>query len=592
MARFSGRTLGHAALLLVVALVVAACGTSQTAQAPSPSPSPSPGPGGTVTVHGKVFVLDELSFTTCFFNNLLTNPGAGCEGSPVRDGTEVAAYDDAAIPARAGSLAARLQAGLAALERLPKKNPKTVERLRKALARAQRAKPTKVPGSATPVATARTSNGNYSLNVPASFIGKNLLVCVTGQPATPNPNPGNPNIIGFCTTMTVLANSGGNTAVNQVNFVAPEISGDDNFIIDLRSAATGNSVIGGVIGQREALDVVFARPVTPGLKAALDSPTTPAAPAARTDKPCFGVEADSPFSGTYAGYGGTATGRDLLLPRFIRVVTSLPSPNVYRFQGAVQWRSERTQDTPYVLFFDEPEECDPDIFFMEPGLILVVQMSTNLGQAVVPFVEELDFLEFKVRQDTELPRFATGGLGTPATVPNGYGNISYTAANNNEELLHIPFSEPIVDASTAPSVTRLLSVEVASGGNESFWTVFIPASDTSNFTKPYGFQGFNALFDAHQNLWLSAGFQLDDAGQATAVVAARLRDLGTNAGNTSNDPQLAVGNSVLTRFSAGSTDAWAVGGDDPTFIVDKGGNQVTAGGGNDAFLTFGGTVVP
>jgi hypothetical protein len=35
-ARFSGRALGHVALLVVAALVAAACGTTQTAQAPSP----------------------------------------------------------------------------------------------------------------------------------------------------------------------------------------------------------------------------------------------------------------------------------------------------------------------------------------------------------------------------------------------------------------------------------------------------------------------------------------------------------------------------------------------------------------------------
>lgn len=547
--------------------------TSQTAQAPSPSPSPSP-PAGTVTVHGKVYVLDELSFFSCFLNDFNL---AGCVGSPVRDGTEVAAYDDAAIPASA-SLASRLQQALARLERLPKKNPKTLERLRKALAKAQRAKPAKVPGSATPVATARTSNGNYTLNVPASFIGKNLLVCVTGQPATPNPNPGNPDIIGFCTTLTVQANTGGNTMVNQVSFIAPELSGNDNFLIDVRSATTGQSVIGGVIGQKEALDIVFARPVTAGLKAALDSPTTPASPTARTSDPCFFFEADFPFDATYAGYGGTATGPDTAAPRFIRVVTSLPAPNVYRFQGAVQWRSERTQDTPYTLF----EFCGPDVLFMEPGLILVVTPSANVGQFVVPFVEEVDEIPLAVRQDTELPRFATGGLGLPAAPAPGWGNVDESDALAENDRVHIPFSEPIIDASSAPSVTGLLS----SGLANSRWTVFIPASDTSNWNKP---TGANALFDAHQNTWLSTGFQEDDGGVATTVVAARLADLDNTGGAT--DPELAAGNSVLTRFSAGVSDPWAVGGD-PTFIVDKGGNQVTAGGGNDALLTFGGVVVP
>lgn len=581
MSRFRGSTLGHVALLVVAALVATACGTSQTAQAPSPSPSPSP-PGGTVAVHGKVFVLDELSFASCFFNDF---NNTGCEGSPVRDGTEVAAYDDAAIPARA-SLASRLQQALARLERLPKKSAKTVDRLRKALAVAQRAKPSKVPGSATPVATARTSNGNYTMQVPASFIGKNLLVCVTGQPATPNPNPGNPNIIGFCTTLTVQANTGGNTMVNQVSFIAPELGGDDNFILDVRSAQTGQSVIGGVIGQKEALDVVFARNVTPGLKAELDYPTTPSQPTVRGDDPCFGFEADPPFDATYAGYGGTATGPDDSVPRFVRVVTSLPQPNVYRFQGAVQWRSERTQDTPYSLF----EFCGPDVFLMDPGLILVVTPSANVGQFVTPFVEEVDFISISVRQDTELPRFATGGLGLPAAPAPGWGNVDASDASGEADQVHIPFSEPIIDASAAPSVTGLLS----SGLPTSRWTTFIPASDTSNWNKP---AGTNAVFDAHRNTFVSGALscsaapivQCDDGGVATAVVAARLADLDNNTGAT--DPELAEGNSVLTRFSAGVSDPWAVTGD-PTFIVDKGGNQVTAGGGNDAFLTFGGTVVP
>ena len=574
MARFRGRALGHAALLVVMALVAAACGTTQTAQAPTPSPSPSP-PAGTVTVHGKVFVLDDDSLSTCQgFDSF-----AGCVGYPVRDGTEVAAYDDAAIPARQAVLAAqRIQAALAHLERLPKKDAKSVERLRKLLARAQNAKPTKVPGSATPVATARTSNGNYSLNVPASFIGKNLLVCVTGQPATPNPNPGNPNIIGFCTTMTVLANAEGNTAVNQVNFLAPELGGDDNFIIDVRSAQTGQSVINGVIGQKEALDIVFARPVTAGLKAALDFPTT----ARGTTEPCFFFEASSPFADTYSGYGGTSAAADTDNPRYIRVVTSLPQPNVYRFQGAVQWRSERTQDTPYAL----SEFCTPDIFFMDPGLIFVVQMSTNLGQAVVPFLDEVDELPMAVRQDTELPRFATGGLGTPATVPSGYGNY-----DRSDERVHIPFSEPIIDAST-DGVTFLLRVTDTSTGDLANWTMFVPASDTADWNKPLGDStDVNYVFDAHLNNWVSTGWHVDDAGIADTVVAARLHRMRVNPGYTANDPNLLDGNSVLTRYSAGAGDPW-VGTDGNTFIVDKGGWQVNPGGANDAFLTFGGNVVP
>lgn len=586
MARFR-RALGHPALLLVMAFVTA-CGTTQTAQAPSPSPSPSP-PAGTVTVHGKVFVADELSIVTClglFFGGFRVAGGgarpaqlAGCVGTPVRDGTEVAAYDDAAIPARQAVLSAqRIQAALAGLERLPKKDPKTVEGLRKALARAQEAKPTKVPGSAAPVATARTSNGNYSLAVPASFIGKNLLVCVTGQPATPNPNPGNPDIIGFCTTMTVLANAEGNTAVNQVNFLAVELSGDDNFIIDVRSAQTGQSVIGGVIGQREALDVVFARNVTTGLKAALDSPTV----LRGTVEPCFYFEADSPFDSTYSGYGGTSSAQDTDVPSYIRVVTSLPQPNVYRFQGAVQWRSERTQDTPYTLW----EFCGPDVFFMDPAQILVVQMSTNLGQAVTPFLAEVDEVaKVSVRQDTELPRFATGGLGTPATVPSGYGNY-----DRSDDRVHIPFSEPIIDAST-DGVTFLL--RVTAPPVLANWTMFVPASDTADWSKPLGdATNVDYLFDAHLNNWVSGGVHVDDAGVADTVVAARLHRMRVNtSGYTATDSNLVDGNSVLTRYSAGAADPW-VGSDGNTFIVDKGGWQVNPGGANDAFLTFGGNVVP
>ncbi len=575
--------LSRLALVLVALLVAAACGTTQQAQQPTPSPSPSP-PGGTVTVHGKVFVADELSFASCFGLPPLGPGGGQCVGFPVLDGTQVAAYDDAAIPP-ARSAAEGLRAALARLERLPKKSTKTVQALRKALSRAERAKPTKVPGNATPVATAVTSNGNYTLNVPASFVGKNLLVCVTGQPATPNPNPGNPNIIGFCTTMTVMPNTEGNTAVNQVNFVAPELGGDDNFIIDVRSAATGQSVIGGVIGQTEALDIVFARPVTPGLRAQLDQPTG----TATTPDACFWFEADSPFDATYSGYGGTSTG----LPRStdsggsaLRVVTSLPQPNVYRFQGAVQWRSERTQDTPYIVH----EECLADIFFMEPSAIITVQMSANLGQAVAPVLEEIDEIPLAVRQDTVLPRFATGGLGTPTTVPSGYGNYDIS-----DDRVHIPFSEPIVDASAAggQGVTLLLSLETTgNASNDSEWTMFVPASDTSNFTKPTGGTlATNFVFDAHVNNWVGSGgsFHLDDGGVADAVVAARLHAMRTDADET--DPELVAGNSVLTRFSAGIGDAWATGSD-PTFIADKGGWQVTAGGGNDAFLTFGGNVVP
>lgn len=39
--RFDGRALGHVALLAVVALVAAACGSTQTAQAPHPQPKPA-----------------------------------------------------------------------------------------------------------------------------------------------------------------------------------------------------------------------------------------------------------------------------------------------------------------------------------------------------------------------------------------------------------------------------------------------------------------------------------------------------------------------------------------------------------------------
>jgi len=550
-----------------------------------------------VTVHGKVFVLDFLSFVTCFFS-FPPFSSTGCQGIPVKDGTEVAAYDDAAIPATA-SYTARLQQALAHLERLPKKNPKTVERLRKLLARAQKARPTKVPGGANPVATARTSNGNYTMQVPASFIGRDLLVCVTGQPATPTPNPGNPNIVGFCTTLTVQENRGGSTMVNQVNFIAPELTGDNNFLLDVRSAVDGRSVIGKVIGQREALDFVFTRPVTPGLKAQLDRPTG----TATTPDACFWFEADAPFDVVYSGYGGTSTG----FPRFVptgsamRVVTSLPKPDVYRFQGAVQWRSERTQDTPYSLF----EECPADIFRMEPGRILVVTPSTDVGQFVTPVIEELEVLPFFVRQDTELPRFATGGLGLPPTPAPGWGNYSLDG-----DVVHIPFSEPIVDASPPPSVSFLLSLETGTAPCpcESVWTMFVPAGDLSNFSKPRGTpfpppagMPTDFLFDAHRNTFVPTGgvFHRDDSGVADAVVAARLHRLrlptDVDGDDVPDRDPNADGpedkdNSVLTRYSAGFGDAWRAG-PDPTFIADKAGNQVTAGGGDDAFLTFGGKVV-
>ncbi|GBD30055.1 hypothetical protein HRbin32_01151 [bacterium HR32] len=581
MSRFRGSTLGHVALLVVAALVATACGTSQTAQAPSPSPSPSP-PAGTVAVHGKVLQQDMSNFTNCI------QLGGPCTGSPVRDGVVVAAYDDALAISSAAAAPQRVLNH----PRAAKFSKRLLDRIRQGqeLARRVAAQRRPAPGQ-TPLATDTTSNGEYRLNVPASFVGKKVLVCVQGLPFTDSPNPGDPALVGVCTTMTVHPPDPGNTAVNTVNFLT---TSGVNMLVAVRRADTGASLTDPVTGlptaevlpQTVPVDLVFAGPVSATLKSCLDS--------ANTFGLAKGIFTADPAAWPFnSGYGTQLTA--LAAP--IRIVSSLPSANVYRFRGAVQWRTDRVVDVPYLL--NPNDNCG---IITATASVVVVQMSANLGQAAAPMVTSMtQDMVVMVRQDTRVPDFnpTTGPFAESQFVPAGY-NGQYDRSENDS---FIPFNEPINDATgpngffvlwlgswgdctagpAAPAVTAGQANDT-SGPACSLWTLFAPANDIFNWSKA-GAAG--AVFDAHRGV--SVAVPNDDPAtvlvhtnnaipgdQPDALMAIRLNDWADDVRSTGNNQGeiagLPNGATVLVMYSAGLGNAWATSAD-PTFIVDLAGNQ-------------------
>ncbi|MCL6499919.1 MAG: hypothetical protein K6U07_07830, partial [Firmicutes bacterium] len=410
MARFSGRALGHAALLVVAALVAAACGTSQTAQAPSPSPSPSP-PAGTVTVHGKVFQMDQINLANCI------DLGGPCTGLPVRDGIVVAAYDDALATTGAATAPQRVLNH----PRAAKFSKRLADRVRKGQELARRIAANRRPSPGQPALdTDTTSNGEYQLDIPASFVGKKVLVCVQGLPFT-GPNPGVQALIGVCTTMTVHPPDPGNTAVNTVNFVT---TSGVNMLVDVRRADTGSSLTDPVTGlptantlpQTVPVELVFSGPVSATLKGCIDN--------ANTFGGAKGIFTADPGPWPFnSGYGTQSTA--LAAP--LRIVSSLPSANVYRFRGAVQWRTDRVVDVPYLL--NPNDGCG---IIGATASVVVVQMSANLGQAAAPVISALGDMTVMVQQDTRVPDFnpTTGTFAESQFVPAGY-NGQYDQSEND-----------------------------------------------------------------------------------------------------------------------------------------------------------------
>ncbi len=589
MPRFRGRVLGHAALLVVAALVATACGTTQTAQAPSPSPSPSPGPGGTAIISGKVLIGDLDALLFCIELFLPSPPavqrggarpaaqGPTCWGQP-RDGIRVSAWDDAAIPARAG---------LRALYEKVLSNPKVQRnaqvraRLQQKLSRISKTKPAKVPGSATPIATTTTSNGNYTLQVPASFVGKDVLVCVEGRPVTPTAT----GYVGVCTTMTVQPNQPGNTAINNVNFFTIEESA--GLVAEIRSSA-GSAWPGGVpIPQLSPVDVVFMDTVSSTLRDCL-----------RTSDPGgLGIFYAAPnLWPFYSGYGTQSTA----LTSPIRITDTLPAPNVWQFQGVVQWRSDPVVDTLYLL---DLSGCAAGIVTTET---FITTVTANAGQFVAPLVEESAVFEVLVARDTVQPNFNVGGLGTPATADGNY-KVDADPGPGVVSEVQVPFSEPLHDSSgsTGEHLVYLSSFGVTCPGAPgalgiagcSEWSGFVPATDTVNWSRP---NAQVAVYDAHQGTWVTvtgpnvAVHRQDQVDplllpleQPDTLTAVRLRAWADDLRAPNNQGEVLPSRTWMTRYSGGATDAWITAAD-PLQILDLAGNVTGPG----ALLSKGGVVVP
>ncbi|MDR7400385.1 MAG: hypothetical protein QN144_13900, partial [Armatimonadota bacterium] len=551
-------------------------GTTQTAQAPTPSPSPSP-PAGTVTVHGKVFIQDEINLANCI------NLGGPCTGFPVRDGVVVAAYDDALATTGAATAPQRVLNH----PRAAQFSKRLLDSVRRGQELARRVVANRRPSPGQPALdTDTTSNGEYQLDIPASFVNKKILVCVQGLPFT-GPNPGDPALIGVCTTMTVHPPDPGNTAVNTVNFLT---TSGVNMLVDVRRADTGASLADPVTGlptantlpQTVPVDLVFSGPVSSTLKTCIDTANTFGGA-----KGIFTADPNAwPFN---SGYGTQLTA--VTAP--IRIVSSLPAANVYRFRGAVQWRTDRVVDVPYLL--------NPGCGIIGASAsVVVVQMSANLGQAAAPLVNPLEDIEVMVQQDTRVPDFnpTTGTFAESQFVPAGY-NGQYDRSENDS---FIPFNEPINDATgrdgffvlylgsfgtctasnAAPAVTPGPAND-SSGPACSLWTLFAPANDIFNWSKP---SAAGAVFDAHQGALVTVSgddftvvvLHTNNAllgDQPDTLMAIRLNNWADDArapGNGGEIGGLPNGATVLVMYSAGLGNAWATTAD-PTFIVDLAGNQ-------------------
>lgn len=614
MPKFRGRFLGHAALLVVAALVATACGTSQTAQQPSPSPSPSPGPGGTVTVAGKVLFGERFSREPVF------------EGPPARDGTVVGYWVTSTLPAGASRVERAMQAiasnpkarGAAAAARA------LLDRLNKARARSKVVQPKiAYPITAPPAATTTTTGGEYTLNVPASLVGQQITVCVLGPNVTGSPNPGDPIVPGLCGTMTVQANQGGSTFVNRMSFVMARQQLGTYFVLETQSNIFGAAPI----PQATPISLVTLAPLTAADNAFI------------TNRLIVGMDpAAYPNASVYAGNNPATTAA-------LQVVGSV-SGATYNFRGRVQWRGDRVQDAPYqldarggddsVLFRDDSvrelacewtpangdrllnrrrsrqivesgvqRESGTSFLWLMTTDSVILTPTAQAGYFVFPVTEPLGCVPFRVAQDTSAPRFGEAPSTLPESSPSGSRNFDVNAAPGNRGQVVVPFPEPLLADPTAGE--DLFA--------EQHWTLFIPANDQDDFLKagdwddnwdggdpvPDINDGTAAAgWDAHVGNFVDAAgsAHLDLSGRTDAITGMRLRFSGCDPADAT-DPEITCpppGNQTFrVDWSAQAGDGWAntgstSGARDPINVQDLGGNSTAPGAGSG--LQWTGNVVP
>ena len=602
-ARFSGRALGHVALLVVAALVAAACGTSETAQAPS-SPSPTPPPtGGTVTVSGKVLVT----------GGLLPNPPA-IVGNPAVDGTRVSYWVTSQLTSTSSS---PLEASLNAVRNAPKKGvvaaaaERMLAQLGELKARAQRlgrvGPSITYPITAAPAATVGTNGGEYTFNVPASLVGQQITICVRGPNVTGDTNAGDPTITGACGTMTVMLNQGGATSINRMSFVVPQQQ-LGFYILTQASNIFGTTPL----GQTTPVQLVTIAPLS-----AADNTFIRSRLVIGMDPRLY------PQASPYAGTGAAVA-------KALRIVSSVAG-TTFTIRGTVQWRSDASADAAYQLdgtggwdvtgtpppvaddVVDGGNGCEWDgadagtndagvalngparaaqiaasgltptapFMFLATNIFTIITPTTQAGEFVFPNFIPVHCVPFRVARDTTPPTFAASPL--PESVPSapgGLGNWSQTAPN----YVWIPFSEPSMAA-------RPL------GGGGSLddpleWTRFVPANDQNDGEKGAAAPG---LWDAHVGAYVvPAGVHLDLSGQPDAITGVRVpvacnETLGPGTpGELLACPNAANnGKTVRTDWDAQFGDWWLTPFS-PVNMSDLSGNTVAPG----PSLRITGVVVP
>ncbi|GBD29325.1 hypothetical protein HRbin32_00413 [bacterium HR32] len=606
MSRFRGSTLGHVALLVVAALVAAACGTSQTAQAPSPSPSPSP-PGGTVTVSGKVLVTGLV----------LPNPPA-VFGNPAADGTRVSYWVTSQLTA-AGSPASALEASLNAVRNAAKRGvtaaaaERMLRQLSELKAQAQRlgrvGPSITYPITTAPAATVGTSGGEYTFNVPASLVGQQITICVRGPNVTGDTNAGDPTITGACGTMTVMLNQGGSTAINRMSFVVPQ-QGLGFYIL-----TTASNVFGATpLGQTTPVNLVTIAPLS-----AADNTFIRSRLVIGMDPRLY------PQASPYAGTGAA-------IAKALRVVSSV-SGTTFTIRGVVQWRSDQSTDAAYQLdgtggwdvtggggaddFVDGGQGCEWDgaeagtndpgaapnglaraaqiaasglspsapFMFLATNIFTIITPTTQAGEFVFPNFIPVHCVSFRVARDTTPPTFSASSVpeSVPAA-PGGLGNWSQTAPNN---YVWVPFSEPAMSARP-----------LGAGGDlddPTEWTRFVPANDQADGEKGAASPD---LWDAHVGAYVAGAgaVHVDLSGQPDAITGVRVpvacnETLGPGAGapelvtpcpNAANN-----GKTVRTDWDAQFGDWWFTVWS-PVQLSDLSGNTIPPG----PALRITGVVVP
>ena len=608
MARFRGRALGHAALLVVMALVAAACGTTETAQAPTPSPSPSP-PAGTVTIAGKVGFGGQPA---------TSEPTAILV--PARDGTVVGYWVTSTLPTGASRYERHLQALAGSRIAAVAENARAaLQRLAQARARSQVVQPRiTYPITAPPAATTTTTGGEYTFNVPASLIGQQITVCVLGPNVTGAPNPGDPSVPGLCGTMTVQANQGGSTFVNRMSFVLARQTLGNYFVLETQSNIFGATPL----GQATPIQLVTIAPLTAADAAFLNS------------RLVVGMVPQTwPNASVYAGNDAATTAA-------LRVVGSV-SASTYSLRGRVQWRSDTVQNATYWLdaradgtripaFIadrDNDDQLDDNevgnlacpwtrpgplawgtgaqdtgrgrqifdsrIVRVDPGAPFLYLMTTDsviltptaqAGYFVLPVTQPLGCVPFLVARDTSAPAFGEAPPTLTESSPPGDRNFSVGTPGGGVGQVVVPFPEPLL-SDPAAAATFL---------DEPEWTRFIPANDQDDWQKALaGAPHDAALWDAHVGAFVDVAGSLHvdlsgPAGRPDASTGIRLRFDATVAG----DPELVLPpptprQTFRVDWSAQVGDAWRTP-HDPISVQDLAGNSTAPG----LSLRWLGNVVP